>query len=132
MFLQGIGGYRLSYLRLEGSILVINSYFPTDPRRPDVDHIELLETLSHVRNTIRRNQFDYLLWTGDINADFIRQSEHTNTIKDLISELDLASSWQTFNIDFTCCQELLGVTHVSVLDHFFWCPRRGCRSTSCS
>ena len=28
--------------------------------------------------------------------------------------------WDTFLVDFTCCHELLGVTHTSVLDHFFW------------
>ena len=106
-------------------ILLINSYFPTDPRRPNADHTELLETLSHISEIIRKNDFDHLLWTGDINADFIRRTDHTNTIKEQIDDLGLAYSWQNFEIDFTCRHELLGNTHVSVLDHFFWSQQLG-------
>ena len=52
--------------------LLINSYFPTDPRRPGADESELLEILGHMKNVIRQNDFDSLLWAGDINADFAR------------------------------------------------------------
>ena len=65
---------------------------------------------------------DYF-WAGDINADFLRNTCHTTTINDTVEDLSLTPSWDKFNIDFTCCHEQLGVSHVSVLDHFFWSER---------
>ena len=67
---------------------------------------------------------DYF-WAGDINADFLRNTCHTTTINDTVEDLSLTPSWDKFNIDFTCCHEQLGVSHVSVLDHFFWSDRLG-------
>ena len=29
-------------------------------------------------------------------------------------------SWDRFVVDFTCCHEMLGTSHVATLDHFFW------------
>ena len=97
------------------STLLINSYFPTDNRRPDSD--ELLEILSNIKEVIRKNEFDALMWAGDINADFIRNTYHTTTTSDTIDDLDLTKSWDNFKIDFTHCHEHLGVCHVSILAH---------------
>ena len=105
------------------STLLINSYFPTDPRAPNADQSELLEVLSNIRDIIRKNEFDSIMWAGDINADFIRNTAHTSVVKDFIEELGLTCSWERFPIDFTCCHDILGVSHVSTLDHFFWSPQ---------
>lgn len=59
------------------TMLLINSYFPTDTVRPDGDENELLELLGKIREVIRSNEFDSLIWAGDINADFLRNSSHT-------------------------------------------------------
>ena len=48
---------------------------------------------------------------------------HTSVVKDFIEELGLTCSWERFPIDFTCCHDILGVSHVSTLDHFFWSPQ---------
>ena len=117
------GFWRIQAVTIQfGSIttLLINSYFPSDPRRPDADESDLLETLGHIKNVIRKTEFSSLLWAGDINADFPRNSCHTNRVNDLLHELGLTKSWDKFMIDFTCCHELLGTSHVSTLDHFFW------------
>ena len=90
------------------TILLINSYFPTDPRRPNMDEFDLLETLGHVRDVIRKTDFDHLLWAGDINADFLRRTSHTIRVQDMVEELGLRRSWTKFPIDFTHCHELLG------------------------
>ena len=37
-----------------------------------------------------------------------------------MEDIGLSKSWDRFFIDFTCCHDLLGVSHVSTLDHFFW------------
>ena len=60
------------------------------------------------------------MWAGDITANFIRNTNHTNTVNDLLEDIGLSKSWDRFFIDFTCCHDLLGVSHVSTLDHFFW------------
>ena len=85
-----------------------------------MDENDLLETLSKIKYAIRNNEFDLHLWAGDINADFLRNTSHTRTVSDTIEELGLSKSWDSFNIDFTCCHELAGVSHTSILDHFFW------------
>ena len=102
------------------TILLINSYFPTDPRRVAADDSELIETLSHIKEIIRKNEFSSLLWAGDINADFIRDTRHSRTVHEAVEELGLTKSWQKFDIDFTHCHEQLGMTYLSILDHFFW------------
>ena len=100
--------------------LLINSYFPTDTRRANTHDSELEETLGHIRNIIRTNDFDSLLWAGDINSEFLRGTSHTRTVHDAVADLHLNKAWDRFNIDFTHCHEQLGISHTSILDHFFW------------
>ena len=37
-----------------------------------------------------------------------------------VEDLGLTKSWDNFEVDFTCCHEIAGVSYTSVLDHFFW------------
>ena len=105
---------------LNSSLLLINTYFPTDPRRANCDETDLQETIGHIKEVIRKNDFDDILWAGDINSDFLRNTSHTNQVSDSVEELGLTKSWDTFEADFTCYHEIAGVCHTSVLDHFFW------------
>ena len=58
-------------------LLLINSYFPNDEFKTNVADIgELLETLEVIRKVIRDNDFDSLLLLGDLNAEFLRKSQH--------------------------------------------------------
>ena len=117
------GNWRLQAVLVKfGNVttLIINSYFPTDQQKPNSDLTELQQTLTHIKDVIQRNDFDGLLWAGDINADFLRNTNHTDMVNDSLEELSLIKSWDKFIIDFTCCHEQLGVCHVSTLDHFFW------------
>ena len=66
------------------------------------------------------NVCDKVLWAGDINSDFSRGTNHTSQVKEALDELQLISSWNRFDIDFTATFELLGQTFTSTLDHFFW------------
>ena len=120
------GFWRLQALTIKlgnFTTLLINTYFPTDPQKPQADESELLEILGFIREVIRKNEFDALLWAGDINAHFLRNTSHTFTVNETIEDLGLTKSWDKFSVDFTCCHELLGVTHVSTLDDFFWSER---------
>ena len=93
------GHWRIQAIKIKtktSTILLINSYFPTDPRRANLDENDLLETLSKIKYAIRNNEFDLHLWAGDINADFLRNTSHTRTVSDTIEELVLSKSWDNF------------------------------------
>ena len=60
------------------------------------------------------------LLTGDINADFARETSHTNLVSEELLDLGLSRSWDDYDVDFTCCHDIAGVSHTSILDHFFW------------
>ena len=104
------------------TLLLINSYFPIDPQRNNADEADLLETLGHIKKVVANNEFDDILWAGDLNSDFSRGSSHTLAVQDALQELGLRSSWEFFQIDYTASQEILGRTFTSVLDHFVWSP----------
>ena len=101
-------------------LLLINTYFPTDPKTSDFDESELLLLLSDVRLTIQDNDFDTLIWTGDINADFKRNTKFVRIVDEFISEINVIKSWNRFDVDFTHVSVVNDVTHTSTIDHFFW------------
>ena len=101
-------------------LLLINSYFPVDPRTMNFDESELLETLNHIRNVLNMNEFNHILLTGDINSDFLRNTGHVNVVKQFIEEYSFQPSWNKFDIDFTNHHDVNGVTFTSTIDHFFW------------
>ena len=88
---------------LTSNILVINSYLPTDPKLRDFDASEVLTTLSAINDVINDNEFDNLIWTGDLNADFSRNTPFVKLLTEFIDTKDLIKSWDKFPIDFTRC-----------------------------
>ena len=102
------------------NILLINSYFPTDPQRDTLDESDLLETLGCIKTVVEKNTCDAVLWAGDLNSDFSRQSSHTNAVQDALHELGLQPSWDRYDVDYTAVHEMLGQTFTSTLDHFAW------------
>ena len=102
----------------ENKIMIINSYFPTDPKVNEFDTRDLLCTLSAINDVLSNTDFDSLIWTGDINADFIRQTQFTKIIDEFIEEKALVKSWNKFPVDFTHSQETRNRTYTLTLDHF--------------
>ena len=100
--------------------MLLNTYFPTDPRCIDFDETDLQLTESGVKEVIDNYDFDRLVWTGDINADFRRNTRFVRLINEFICEPDISMSWDIHEIDFTHACEVNGVTHASIIDHFFW------------
>ena len=100
---------------------MINSYFPVDQKTLNNDDLaELVITLQHIEEIIQKQQFSSFLLCGDINCDFLRNTNHVNKISDFISEKGLHTAWDSYEIDFTHIQENNNVVHTSTLDHFFW------------
>ena len=101
-------------------ILLINTYFPTDPKTTNFDETDLELLLSQIRDSIIHNDFDQMILTGDINADFRRNTRFVKVIDNFIAEMNLCKSWERYSIDFTHVSELNGTTYTSTLDHFLW------------
>ena len=104
----------------KNKMLIINSYFPTDPQVLNFDPSELLTTLSAINDVLNDNEFDSVIWTGDINGDFMRQTQFTSIIESCINEKSLVKSWDKFAIDFTHLFDIEDHSYTSILDHFFW------------
>ena len=100
-------------------ILLINSYFPTDPRS-DFDEIDLLMLLTEIQKIIDENDFDYMVLVGDINADFRRKTKFVDIIQEFLMKTKVHKSWDSYPAEFTHVMEKDGVTHTSTIDHFFW------------
>ena len=58
----------------KSNLLIINSYFAVERRNQNVVIGDLLETLEAVKHTIENNDFNDILFLGDVNADFLRNS----------------------------------------------------------
>ena len=100
-------------------LLVVNTYFPTDTKG-DFDENELLLLLSDIENVLDRNDFDHVVWTGDINADFRRKTKHVKLIDEFVKKCHALKSWDSYQVDFTHVTEREGSTFTSIIDHFIW------------
>ena len=69
---------------------------------------------------LNNKEFDDIIWTGDINADFMRGTRFVCIIDDFINEMNICKSWDRYYVDVTHANEYNGVTFTSTLDHFFW------------
>ena len=101
-------------------ILLINTYFPTDPGTVILDETELCETLQSVREVIEQSNFDRIVWLGDLNADFARKTGHVRCVGNFINEMNFIKACDNFQFDFTHYQEVNDITHTSTVDHILW------------
>ena len=58
----------------EQRLLVINVYFPTDPKVEDFDTDEILTTIESMNRVIDKSDCTDTIITGDINCDFVRRT----------------------------------------------------------
>ncbi len=115
--------WRVQAILLEVSnckILIINTYFPTDPRINDFDTSDLLTTLQAIIDVVDKTSFDNLIWTGDLNADFSRNTKFVSIITQFIDDHNLHRAWDKFPVDYTHSYEVDGKTFTSTIDHVLW------------
>ena len=65
------------------------------------------------------NEYDDVVWAGDINAEFSRNTHYTNVIQSFVEEKSLLKWWDKWPIDFSHHGELSGHSYTSILDNFF-------------
>ena len=99
-------------------ILWINTYFPTDQGLVNFDETVLQYTLSGVNWLIENNKFDHILWNGDINSDFNRNSRFVTIVRNFITEKGYEKACENFHFDFTYCSPT--ETSFSKVDHFIY------------
>ena len=96
--------------------LWVNSYFPTDPQTAMFDDNELREVLAAIKSVIENANCDDILFDGDINSDFCRNTKYVEIVREAFEDLDLKSIWNKFSVDFTYCSPT--DTAFSTIDHF--------------
>ena len=50
---------------------------------------------------MKDNEYDSIVWMGDINADFVRNSTFNKIVDDFLEEKSLMKSWEKYPIDHT-------------------------------
>ena len=101
-------------------LLILNTYFPQDPKTSVLDAGDLLTTIEAIYSVLQKNEFKELIWTGDINADFSRATKFVQVVRNFLEENGLIKAWEKFEVDFTHANNVDNITHVSTIDHFFW------------
>ena len=108
-------------------LLLINCYFPCDPRTENFNDFELLGLLADLQYLIRQDHNVEVLLAGDLNCHFQRQSRFCNMVKDSLTDLGLTIVWQNPDmnpqhciqcVDYTHCSVVKGVASYSTIDHF--------------
>ena len=84
--------------------LLINAYLPYDTRTA-IESDDLTETLEVIKSVIEDNDCDAVLWAGDANSDFTRNTAHTRAVKEVVEDSNLLVTWDSFPVDFTCTSE---------------------------
>ena len=101
-------------------MLILNTYFPQDPKTDDFDSDDLLITLIGIQNIFKENDCTEVIWTGDINSDFSRNTKYVSIIRNFVNEQNLVRSWDQFNVDYTHELNVQDTPYTSTIDHFFW------------
>ena len=70
-------------------ILVINVYFPCDPRSANHDFVELIELLGDLESLIKNVDLTNVLLAGDLNCHFNRNSNFTTIVQNWLNESNL-------------------------------------------
>ena len=101
-------------------LLLVNAYFPTDPKIFDFDTDELLLTINSINQVIEKHDCTDVIITGDFNCDFRRKTKFVEIVESFIVHRGLFKSWDKYEADFTHVVENKEKTFTSTLDHFFW------------
>ena len=106
-----------------GKLLVLNTYFPCDPRRQDFDDNELLKTFADITNIIKSNDCDNVLVLGDLNCDLARSTSFVDSVKMFFDDLSFKFFWENPSdkiqaVNYTYAQSVNNVISYSKIDHF--------------
>ena len=109
----------------DGALLLINTYFPGDPRTNNFDDAELLTLLSGIQQAIQDGECNNVLVAGDLNCHFARKTRFTDIVKNYFIEAGLTIFWEnSINneniqaVDYTHMNTANRIPALSTIDHF--------------
>lgn len=116
--------YRVQAITLDTEtkkLMIINAYFPQDPKTADYHNDpELEEVYAVIKHTIATYQCDDVLLVGDLNIDFDRKNGHVKRLERFLISNALEDSWKKFNVDYTHEVEINQHTYTCTIDHIIW------------
>ena len=105
----------------EGVMMIINVYFPADPKtKKYVFDTELEDMLVAITSLIENHHCSNVVIVGDLNMDIKRDNGRVERLKEFLSVNNLELAWNNFLVDFTHEFESEGITYTHTLDHFIW------------
>ena len=105
----------------EGKIMIINVYFPSDPKTAAYKtDSELEEVLIAIETLIHNHQCNKVVMVGDMNTDYKRKNGRVERYDKFLTDNSLADAWKQFDVDYTHEFENDGVTYFSTIDHIVW------------
>ena len=96
------------------SILWINSYLPCDDGNKNIS--ELNAVLEELNGLIDSSDCTDILWCGDMNVDFARNTPATTLLKRWLTDHKLVSIWSNYTVDYS--HHNLDWKGTSLIDHF--------------
>ncbi len=105
------------------TILLLNAYMPCDGRSHDHHHAEMVDVLREVEHTMLKYDANYTILGGDLNTDISRNTLHTASLLEFVSEYDMIICIEMghVNIPYTYMCEWGNETFISKVDHFIVC-----------
>ena len=71
---------------------------------------ELGEVWDIIKNMIESHPYNAVVWAGNMNVDFSRNSAHVRLVKDTMEDVNITSALEKFDVDFTWCGGVGGVS----------------------
>ena len=107
------------------TIVYINCYFPVDTQQANMNVTPILECLQDVKYIMDLcddiDNCSFVL-TGDLNADFSRNTVFVDLVKTFLDNNNLVPIWEKFACDYTYSfskvQNGIDRSYFSVIDHF--------------
>ena len=106
-----------------GPLLVINSYFPGDPRTENFNDTEIITLLADIGKAITESNCSNILIAADMNCHFSRNNKFTNLVKNNFEDCGLVIFWENTseniqNVDYTHINIANNTPAFSTIDHF--------------
>ena len=113
---------RVHAITFDSRFLIVNTYFPIDPKTDNFDDFELLKTLEDVKWYIDSFPNLAVIIAGDLNCDFSRNTRFVNIIREFMLTNNLMSVWSANPVDFTYSNSQIRnrseIISYSCIDHF--------------
>ena len=108
-------------------LLVINAYFPCDPRVDSFDDTDILTLLADLRTIIEVSGCHNVMIAADMNCDFVRKTRFTDIVEEFLTDCGLITLWDCsdknlgncdISVDYTYMMESNNSVFFSTIDHF--------------